>query len=466
MKFNAALVFVLSFLSMLFFSGCTSKSAVDAPDYTSFDQWAKAKAVPLKTTEPGSGFEDLALLKDVVGDAKVVALGESIHYGHEFIRLHHRLIEYLVDEMGFTAVAQETGFSESELVHKYVVGRVDEPPQWTEDPDKLDTVGYTWGFGKEKAQLALIRWMRDFNANPARTRKINFYGIDVGHGYSNPLTSLESAWKYLERVDPAYKSSDNRRNLRSLVEKFLGSGGGIRFVSTQKYHELPIEAQNAYKAEIARLIAHFEINRVEFIRASSIDEYEWAYRHAVAARQLNQCTEYLLDFIKDQDFARSSRYRDYCQADNICWTLDREKPRGRVIVMAHNAHIQKDLDSNPEWFSRPYPPAGMVLQSRIGDDYVNIGFIYNRSVGGFKPYEAEGKYDLSQTGAGSIGSALSKVGLPLFILNLKDVPNEGPVYEWLNQEKPMMAEADYMPINILKAWDALLYIEELSYAQR
>jgi erythromycin esterase len=455
-----ALIFIAGLLILFSLSGCTSKSETEAVACTSFDQWAKAKAVPLKTTEPGSGFEDLSVLKDIVGNAKVVALGESIHYGHEFIRFHHRLIEYLVEEMGFTAVAQETGFSESELVHRYVLGQVDEPSQWTEDPDKLDTVGYTWGFGREKAQIALVRWMRDYNIDLDRTRKINFYGIDIAHGYSSPLTSLECAWKYLERVDPAYINSDNRKNLLSLAEKFLGSGGGVRFVSTQKYHELPIETQNAYKAEIARLIAHFEINRIGFILESSIDEYEWAYRHAIAARQLNQCTEYL----KNQDFERSSRYRDYCQADNICWALDREKSRGRVIVTAHNAHIQKYLDSNPEWFSHPYPPAGMVLQSRMGADYVNIGFVYRRAAAGFKPYEAEGKLEVSQTDKNSIGSTLSRVGLPLFILNLKEAPSEGPVYEWLNQERPMMAETDYMPINIFKAWDALLYIDEISYA--
>ena len=466
MKNKRILGFFLISLAALCLSGCGSKRQTEAENWTSFEQWAKAKAFPLKTTEPDSGFEDLAVLKDIVGDAKVVALGESIHYGHEFIRMHHRLIEYLVEEMGFTAVAQETGFSESELVHRYVSGQVEEPPQWTEDPEKLDTVGYTWGFGKEKAQIALVRWMRTYNENTHHTRRINFYGIDIAHGYSSPLTSLECAWKYLDRVDSGYKNSDNRKNLRSLVEKFLGSGGGIRFVSTQKYHKLPPEAKNAYKAEIARLIAHFEINRIDFIRESSIDEYEWAYRHAIAARQLNQCTEYLLDYLQNQDFERSSRYRDYCQADNICWALDREKPRGRVILTAHNAHIQKYPDSNPAWFSHPYPPAGLVLESRLGADYVNVGFIYYRAVGGFQPYEVEGKSDLSQSDENSIGSALSRVGLPVFILNLKEAPKRGPVHDWLNRERPMMAEADYMPVNILKAWDALLYIDEISYAHR
>jgi erythromycin esterase len=459
-------VYLSIVLSLLLISLCKPRHENGKPPADSFDQWAKANAVPIVTTLPGSGYKDLSILKEIVGNAKVVALGESIHMAHEFIQMRHRIIEYLIEELGFTAVAQETGFSEAEMVHKYVLGQIEEPRQWTEDPEKIDAEGYTWGFGKEKEQLALVRWMRNYNQKPEVVRKINFYGFDVAHGYSSPLTSLQSAWKYLDKVDSAYKNSERKKILESQVGKFLGSGGGLRFVSTKKYHELPENIQNAYKAEIARLIAHFEINQVDYIKRSSKEEYEWAYRHAVAARQLNQSTEYLIDVLKSGNWEKAQRSRDYCQADNICWILDREGPEGRVVVTAHNSHIQRHTVYNPNWSPHPYPPLGLFLQSRLGGDYVVIGFTFERAVDIFKAYETNGRFDLSQTDESSIGSALSSVALPMFIINLRAAPNKGPVHDWLNRERPMIAETDYIPVNISKAWDALVYIQAISYAHR
>ncbi len=463
---RVTLIFLLFGLVAVTLHAGSGSGNTEVETYDSFQQWAQEHAVAIKTTEPGKGFEDLSVLKDIVGRAKVVGLGENIHMAHEFIQVRHRLIEFLVTEMGFTAVVQEAGFSEAELVHKYVLGLIDEPGEWTDNSDKVDTVGYTWGFGKEKEQIALVRWMRAYNQDPQHERKINFYGMDVAQGYSNPLTALEAAWRYLDSVDPQYENSENRKNIRALVEQFLGSGGGVRFVSTRKYHELPRETQNAYTAEIARLIAHFESNRLEFMEATSEDEYEWAYRHAIAARQLNQAPEYLADVLTDGNFERAARFRDYNQAQNILWALNREGADGRVVVIAHNAHIQKVVVSNPEWAANPYPIMGMFLQSIIRNDYVNIGFAFRRAVDSFTGYEVDGKFELEQTNDDSIGSALSRIGLPLFLLNLRTAPKTGPVHDWLNQPRPMIAETSYIPVNIFKAWDALFYIDEISYAHR
>src|ERR1700704_3386466 len=38
--------------------------------------WLRDNAVPLATTEPGSGFADLEPLRKVIGDARIVSLGE------------------------------------------------------------------------------------------------------------------------------------------------------------------------------------------------------------------------------------------------------------------------------------------------------------------------------------------------------------------------------------------------------
>ncbi len=40
--------------------------------------WAKQRAIPITTVEPGHGLADLQALKATIGQARVVTLGESV----------------------------------------------------------------------------------------------------------------------------------------------------------------------------------------------------------------------------------------------------------------------------------------------------------------------------------------------------------------------------------------------------
>jgi erythromycin esterase len=57
-------------------------------------QWLKANAIPFDTTEPNHSFEDLMPLKTIIGDARIVALGEATHGTHEFFQMKHRMLEF------------------------------------------------------------------------------------------------------------------------------------------------------------------------------------------------------------------------------------------------------------------------------------------------------------------------------------------------------------------------------------
>src|SRR5262245_899870 len=60
-----------------------------------FENWAKAHAVPIQTVELESGTADLRRLKPIIGSARVVALGEPAHGAHEPLAFRNRLFRYL-----------------------------------------------------------------------------------------------------------------------------------------------------------------------------------------------------------------------------------------------------------------------------------------------------------------------------------------------------------------------------------
>jgi hypothetical protein len=64
--------------------------------------WIRDTAIRLSTPVAGHGFNDMAPLKKIVGDARIVALGEATHGTREFFQLKHCMLRPLlveVDEM-------------------------------------------------------------------------------------------------------------------------------------------------------------------------------------------------------------------------------------------------------------------------------------------------------------------------------------------------------------------------------
>jgi erythromycin esterase len=81
----------------------------------------RGRAIPVKTVMAGAGFDDLAALDQLIGDARIVALGEASHGSAEVVRMTHRLLEYLVEKKGFTVFAVEGGtWPNVEIVDRYI----------------------------------------------------------------------------------------------------------------------------------------------------------------------------------------------------------------------------------------------------------------------------------------------------------------------------------------------------------
>src|SRR6185503_1657226 len=77
--------------------------------------------LPLGSAEAGKGWGDLAPVGELVGRARIVALGEATHGTREFFQLKHRLLEYLVARQGFTVFAIEANQPECRAINDYVV---------------------------------------------------------------------------------------------------------------------------------------------------------------------------------------------------------------------------------------------------------------------------------------------------------------------------------------------------------
>jgi erythromycin esterase len=160
-------------------------------------EWLRANAIPFETTEPGSKFEDLLPLKALIGDARIVALGEATHGTHEFFQMKHRLVEFLVEEIGFSLFAMEVGWAEADSVNNYVHTCEGDPVT------TLAGLGY-WTWNTQEV-LDMIRWMCVHNQKPGDAPEIGFAGFDM----QLPDTAITNVISYFQRVEPSYAIPQN-----------------------------------------------------------------------------------------------------------------------------------------------------------------------------------------------------------------------------------------------------------------
>lgn len=152
--------------------------------------WIKANAVRLQTPEAGNGFADMQPLKKIVGNARIVSLGEATHGSREFFQLKHRMLEFLASEMGFTIFSIEANMPEAYRLNDYVLNG-------NGDPARLLKGMYFWTWDTQEV-LEMIRWMREFNKSGKG--RVQFTGFDM----QTPTVAMEIVNDFVAKYDAAF----------------------------------------------------------------------------------------------------------------------------------------------------------------------------------------------------------------------------------------------------------------------
>ncbi|HEX7228012.1 MAG TPA: erythromycin esterase family protein, partial [Candidatus Binatia bacterium] len=133
---------------------------------------------------------------ELIGDARLVLLGEATHGTHEFYRERAQITKRLIAEKGFSAVAVEADWPDAYLVNRYVRGQ----GTATDADDAL--AGFkrfpTWMWRNTEV-LEFVNWLRAYNDRTRAEMKAGFYGLDLYSLYG----SMAAVLSYLDKVDSA-----------------------------------------------------------------------------------------------------------------------------------------------------------------------------------------------------------------------------------------------------------------------
>lgn len=417
------------------------------PDATaaadSVHRWLASSAIELRSVEPGSGFDDLRRLRDLVDDARIVLLGEPTHGNREVYQLKHRMFEFLVEDMGFNVFVMETPMPESFDVDAYV-------STGAQDAESALAATHVWPWDTEEVR-SMVEWMRSRNADPTRPSTLRFYGFDI----QSPERAVRGALEYLDRVDPTF-AAEARAGLGHLAIPFSDpEAGGYRPIVGR---DSDVSVQEAVDA----VLTAFDANQDSWGAATGSDDWSVARQHA---RVLDQWVR-----ANHDGGLRYGAVRDSAMAENIRWIVEREGPDAKIAVWSHNAHI-----ANAEAVHRGDDSAwaGHLLRPVFGDDLLIIGFLFNQ--GGFTAIHADEPalglrtFEVGPAPYGTVESMFAGAGLRLAAVDLRHLPTQGVVAAWFREPRPTRyswgdylpsAPEDYLTEYVLPvAFDALVYVD-------
>jgi erythromycin esterase-like protein len=344
-------------------------------------------------------------LLDLIGDARVVLLGEASHGTHEFYRERDRITRRLIEEKGFTAVAVEADWPDAYRVNRWIRGT-------GQDRTALDSLGGFLRFPRwmwrNRDVLTFVEWLYQHNRRRASaSRPVGFYGLDL---YSL-FASMEEVIRFLEDVDPEAAARARYRYgcFDAFGENSQAYGYATEFGLTRSCEDQAVQQLVELQRRATELAQ----------RDGLIPEDELFYTEQ-NARLVKNAEEYYRTMFRGR--VESWNLRDGHMAetlDALIAHLDRKSGRTKVVVWEHNSHIgdarATAMGDMGEW------NIGQLSRERFGSDAVLVGFsTYQGTVTAASDWDAPAERKRVRPGLpGSFEALFHGAGQRNFLLTLR-----------------------------------------------
>ncbi|MEH7610612.1 erythromycin esterase family protein [Gottfriedia acidiceleris] len=395
----------------------------------------QSQAKPLKTIEPSKPFDDLKPLKNMIGSAQYVGLGENTHGSSEIFTMKFRLVKYLVTEMGFTNFGMEEDWGNGLKLNEYIQTGKGNPREFLKLLYPTDEI------------IAMIEWMKDYNADPSNKKKIQFIGLDLKTMDQSVFNKVIDYVKQ-HRPDILAEVEENYKELST----YTGS--------LQEYMQLAPEIKEKFKANAEKVVQLLNDENEQAKIETVSSELIWVKE---TANVIEEFTTMLLP----NDYSSMVKLHDQYLADHAMWA--QEYLGGKTMVWAHNIHIAKGIIDE-----KFYPNvAGQFLKERLDNNYVSIGSTttegkftlyseYNPSTGG------KIATDTIPQNVNSFNYILGKVPYNMFLLDNRHL--NGQAKKWVREKRPLLSIGGqliqncslYNDTSLLEQFDIIFHIRKTS----
>jgi len=397
---------------------------------------------------------DYDALLELIGDARIVLLGEASHGTHEFYFERAEITKRLIAEKNFTVLSLEADWPDASRVHRYVRGA-------SADVNANEALsGFrrfpTWMW-RNTVVVEFVEWLHEFNRGLGpKKAKAGFYGMDL---YSLHA-SIDAVLSYLQKVDP---DAAKRARLRySCFDHFSREPQEYGYAAT-------VGAAESCENAVVEQLTEIQRKAAEFLSRDGAVAAEELFFAEQNARLVKNAEQYYRSMFRGR--ASSWNLRDQHMVETIEALVAHlnGSRQPKAIVWAHNSHLGDARAT--EMGQHGELNVGQLIRERFGKEAVLIGFsTHHGSVTAASDWGAEAeRKSVRPALRGSYEELFHEIGLDRFWIDLRGVGEKvvsalyGPRLERAigviyRPESERLSH--YFHARLPKQFDAIIHIDE------
>ena len=302
------------------------------------------------------------VLDELIGDARIVLIGESSHGTHEFYEARAEITKWLIGHKGFNAVAAEADWPDAYRVNRYVRGLGGDSSAEEALQGFERFPAWMW---RNLVVRDFAQWLRWHNQRCATdgARQTGFYGLDL---YSLHR-SMHEVIAYLDTVDPT--AAARARGRYACFDHSAGDDG-------QAYgYAAAFGAGPSCERQAVEQLVELQRNALSYLSQDgelAEDELFYAQQNAVTVRNAE---EYYRGMFRGRATSWNMRDTHMAETLNALVThLDRHSGAepARIVVWAHNSHVGDARAT--EVSADGQLTIGQLVRERYGEECRLIGF--------------------------------------------------------------------------------------------
>jgi len=394
---------------------------------------------------------DYDALLQLIGDARLVLIGEASHGTHEFYFERAAITKRLIAEKGFAIIAIEADWPDSARVHRYVRGM----PAASADEALSGFRRFPTWMWRNTVLLEFVEWLRGFNKDldPKRA-PVGFYGMDL---YSLHA-SIDAVLGYLEKIDP---EAATRARLRySCFDHFSRNPQEYGYATT-------VGAMESCEDAVVAQLVELQQKAAEFLSRDGDVAAEELFFAEQNARLVKDAEQYYRSMFRGRASSWNLRDRHMVNTiGNLVAHLNGSR-QPKAIIWAHNSHLGDARATEMSHYGEVN--VGQMIRERFGKEAVLIGFsTYYGTVTAASDWGAPvERKNVRPALEGSYEHLFHEIALPRFWIDLRGAGKIGVLQQRRIERaigviyRPETERlSHYFHARLPEQFDALIHIDE------